>query len=179
MARKYLKGLQAYNLDNRLRDLSNDETLMKRVHTIFAEMCDPYVPYGETGELSNNITITAKNVVYNAPYARYQYYGKVYGPNIPMIINGEGTFRSPAGKAKHPTGAMIGDKEGEVGWFKPWRSDTGDYSPFPYVYGYNRGVHPLATHHWDEQMLKDVGKDFRRRLRLNITRYLNGTSTFR
>ena len=43
-----------------------------------------------------------------APYAHYLYYGKVYGPNIPMYENGQLVgFFSPPGKKKHPTGADL------------------------------------------------------------------------
>ena len=43
-------------------------------------------------------------VVWNTPYAHYQYMGIVYGPNIPIIEDGilMGFF-SPPGRPKHPT----------------------------------------------------------------------------
>ncbi len=58
--------------------------------------------------------IGSGHIVYNSPYARYQYYGIVYGPNIPIFENGELVgFRSPPhkrstgramtySKARHP-----------------------------------------------------------------------------
>lgn len=43
-------------------------------------------------------------VIWNTPYAHYQYMGIVYGPNIPIIEDGMvmGWF-SPPGRPKHPT----------------------------------------------------------------------------
>lgn len=67
-----------------------------------------------------------------APYARYLYYGKVYGPNIPIFENGELIgFFSPKGKAKHPTGAKLKydkTKHPKAGsfWFKRMKADHKD-----------------------------------------------------
>ncbi len=67
-----------------------------------------------------------------APYARYQYYGKVYGPNIPMFEAGQLIgFFSPKGKAKHPTGAELQydkTRHPQAGsfWFKRMVSDHKD-----------------------------------------------------
>lgn len=67
-----------------------------------------------------------------APGARYQYYGKVYGPNIPIFENGELIgFFSPKGKTKHPTGAdLVHDKSKHpmAGpfWFKRMVDDHKD-----------------------------------------------------
>ena len=45
-------------------------------------------------------------IVYATPYARYLYYGEVYGPNIPIFEGGElAGFRSPP--HKYPTGRPL------------------------------------------------------------------------
>ena len=49
-------------------------------------------------------------VIWNTPYARYQYYGEVYGPNIPDIDPETGVIMgwwSPPGRPKHPTGRKL------------------------------------------------------------------------
>ena len=50
-----------------------------------------YTPF-RTGIMEKSATLGTKigsgHIVYNAPYARYQYYGIVYGPNIPLFENG-------------------------------------------------------------------------------------------
>lgn len=70
----------------------------------------PYCPF-DTGVLANSpytaTVIGSGEVIYRTPYARYLYYGKVYGPNIPVFEDDSGTptrWFSPPGKKKHPTG---------------------------------------------------------------------------
>lgn len=71
----------------------------------------PYTPF-RTGVLEHSATlgtvIGSGEIMYNSPYARYQYYGVVYGPNIPLYENGVLVgFRSPRGKKKHPTDRQL------------------------------------------------------------------------
>ena len=51
----------------------------------------PYTPF-RSGVMEKSATLGTKigsgKIVYNSPYARYQYYGVVYGPNIPIKENG-------------------------------------------------------------------------------------------
>lgn len=63
---------------------------------------DPYTPM-QTGALKNTAVISAdgSELVYRTPYARYQYYGEVYGPNF---LTSQG-WRS--GPVKHPTGRPL------------------------------------------------------------------------
>lgn len=69
-----------------------------------ARQCDPYVPM-QSGTLKNTVQIApdGSEIVYNQPYAHYQYEGKVMGPNIPLK---DGGFFSPAAP-KHETGAKM------------------------------------------------------------------------
>jgi hypothetical protein len=49
-------------------------------------------------------------VVYPGPYAHYQYYEEVYGPNIPVFEDNTGEptgFFSPPGQKKSPTGRTL------------------------------------------------------------------------
>lgn len=72
------------------------------------DYCQPYVPASpdRTLEFSAQASteIGSGQVVWNTPYAHYQYMGIVYGPNIPIIEDGilMGFF-SPPGRPKHPT----------------------------------------------------------------------------
>lgn len=55
-------------------------------------------------------TIGSGKVVYPGPYARYHYYGEIYGPNIPVFEDNSGEptrYFSPPGKKKHPTGRKL------------------------------------------------------------------------
>lgn len=69
---------------------------------------------------------------YLSPYARYPYYGEVYGPNIPIYEGGQLVgFFSPKGQKKHPTGReMTYDtsrhpKAGKL-WFERMKADHKD-----------------------------------------------------
>ena len=98
---------------------------------------DPYIPY-DTGTLAKSAVIGtvigSGLIVQNTPYARYLYYGEVYGPNIPITSGGEVTgFISPA--HKEPTGRPI---------------------------QYNKTKHPLAGKMWFERMKKDHLNDIKK-----------------
>lgn len=79
-----------------------------KVHKFFTNACykhmDKYVPYDE-GNLRKNVSIEVDKIIYESPYARYQYYGKLM-----VMDNGKGAYYSPEygfwsdkGKKKHLT----------------------------------------------------------------------------
>lgn len=100
-----------------------------RVQTVVDEAvlryCNPKVPM-ETGMLIKSgvtASVVGKGLlVYSAPYARYLYYGEIYGPNIPIYEGGElAGWRSPKGKKKRPTGRKLtyqGAPERGALWFE-------------------------------------------------------------
>lgn len=101
----------------------------------------PYCPF-DTGTLAKSpygaTTIGSGQVVYPGPYARYQYYGEIYGPNIPVFEDDSGEptrFFSPPGRKKHPTGRQM------------------DYTKSKSRNG------PLAGPFWFERMKADHTKD--------------------
>ena len=73
-----------------------------------------YVPW-DTGTLAASpravTVIGSGEVIYPGPYAHYQYYGEVYGPNIwnedQHIKNAPSPYFSPPGQKKHPTGREL------------------------------------------------------------------------
>ena len=94
---------------------------------------DKYTPK-RTGALIRSATLGTKigsgHIVYNSPYARYQYYGEIYGPNIPIYKDGElmGWHSPPK---KHPTGREITyskDKNPNAQklWFEKMKSEKGE-----------------------------------------------------
>ena len=96
---------------------------------------EPYVPF-DTGTLahsSNTASVIGSGEVrYETPYARYQYYGNVMGPNIPIKQGGEVVgFFSPKNKVKTLTGRkLIYSKEhsplaGSY-WFERMKADHKD-----------------------------------------------------
>ena len=96
-------------------------------------LCDPKVPF-RTGVLKHSaITASAIGqglVVYDTSYARYLYYGEVYGPNIPIFEAGElAGFWSPPGQKKHPTGRPLtysGAPERGAFWFERMKAEHGE-----------------------------------------------------
>ena len=72
-----------------------------------------YAPW-ESGSLAKSAygatQIGSGRVIYPGPYAHYQYYGEVYGPNIPGFEDDSGVptrFFSRPGEKKHPTGRSL------------------------------------------------------------------------
>lgn len=117
------------------RNLQLGGAVQKYIDAEVIRQCEPYVPFDEgvlTASASTATDIGSGLVVYNTPYAHYQYYGVVYGPNIPMTIGGEQTFRSPSGAKKVPTGQKL---------------------------TYNKEVHPLAGSFWFDRMKADHKDD--------------------
>ncbi|MBR2731393.1 MAG: hypothetical protein IKD72_05345 [Clostridia bacterium] len=90
----------------------------------------PYTPF-RTGALEHSATLGTQigsgKIVQATPYARYLYYGEVYGPNIPIRENGE----------------IIGF------WSPPHKEPTG--RPLQY----DTTAHPLAGPHWFDRMKAD------------------------
>lgn len=115
------------------RGLKPGGKVQKFIDSEVIRLCDPKVPFA-TGVLKHS-AITASvigqgMVVYATPYARYLYYGQVYGPNIPRYEAGElAGFWSPPGKKKHPTGRKLtynGAPERGAFWFERMKAESGD-----------------------------------------------------
>lgn len=95
----------------------------------------PYVPASPDRTLEFSAQLSTEigegRVIWNTPYARYQYYGIVYGPNIPILDKETGVllgFFSPPGKKKHPTDKKL---------------------------TYDTAQNPLAGAHWVDRMKAD------------------------
>ena len=90
----------------------------------------PYTPMDTGAMIQSAIAgtvIGSGKIEYNSPYARYLYYGEVYGPNIP----------------KKENGIIVGY------WSPPKKQPTGR----PLTYSTER--HPLAGKLWFERMKAD------------------------
>ena len=91
-------------------NLQKGGLVQKVIDTAVIKYSLPYCPF-DTGVLANSpysaSDIGSGTIIYRTPYARYLYYGKVYGPNIPVFEDDSGKptrFFSPPGQKKHPTG---------------------------------------------------------------------------
>ena len=109
----------------------NDPKVRKHINEIIAEEIEPYVPLGgndaerealdpdpHPGYLREHVKKGPVLIKWTAPYARYQYYGQVYGPYYwrPILRKANGSFdthgpwywRSPKGiGTKYPIGKML------------------------------------------------------------------------
>lgn len=127
-----------------IRDIDNDDTLLFLANECKRQM-DPYVP-ADNSVLVQNVRMYVEDgqgcVEYLSPYAHYQYEGEVYGPNIPVMENGQivGWWSPPH---KYPTGRSL------------------DYSKFR---------HPLATSHWDRAMVTAKKDDIARAVQAYLNR---------
>ena len=93
----------------------------------------PYTPM-DTGAMIQSATagtvIGSGKIEYNSPYARYLYYGEIYGPNIPIKENGKivGYWSPPK---KTPTGRPLTystERHSLAGklWFERMKADHRD-----------------------------------------------------
>lgn len=106
------------------RGLTPGGKVQKVVDEAVLRYCDPKVPM-DTGKLKESGPMASAVgdglLVYATPYARYLYYGEIYGPNFPIFESGElAGFRSPKGQKKHPTGRPLtysGAPERGAYWF--------------------------------------------------------------
>ena len=105
-------------------------TVQKFIDSECIRLMVPYTPMRNGILMKNAVmgtTIGSGQIVYNSPYARYQYYGVVYGPNIPILKNGKIVgFYSPPQKhsmnrpleydtSRHPKAQKM--------WFEAMKAD--------------------------------------------------------
>lgn len=102
---------------NRLLSKFNLESggkVQQVIDNLIIALDEDYCPW-DTGYLAASprgvSVIGSGEIIYPGPYAHYQYYGEVYGPNIPIFDDsgtGEPTgWFSPPGQKKHPTGREL------------------------------------------------------------------------
>ena len=108
--------------------------VQKAVDAAVIRECFPYLPFDEgvlAGSANTATEIGSGEVIYDTPYARYQYYGEVYGPNFPITENGVivGYYSPPE---KFPTGEKL---------------------------EYSTEKNPMAGSHWFERAMADHKDD--------------------
>lgn len=101
----------------------NDPVFWKYAAVQWHRLFKDYVPMNQ-GELYNQVSIRPKEIEHTVPYAHYQYEGKAYGPNYPIMEGGRtvGFFSQP-NRAKKPTGKSL---------------------------QYSKQFHPKASAKWDQ-----------------------------
>ena len=114
-------------LQKQLADLVGQATANKVATELILEMCEEggYVPIGNAdridsgygfkdtlpGLLRTTGRATEKLVIWDTPYAHYVWEGIIYGPNIPIHMQGSPRvvvgWASKPGVKKHPTGRQM------------------------------------------------------------------------
>lgn len=133
----------------------NSKAVQQGVNEILKDYINKYVPK-KSGALRRSARATPDYISWGegiAQYARYQYYGEIYGPNHPIIRGGRivGWYSTP-GVKKYPTGRELG----KPGYWKGWR------------FGYTT---PGTKHHWDEKFAVKYSR-WRAAANREVTRYI-------
>lgn len=97
----------------RAANLEKGGLVQKAIDKAVIRWCIDYCPF-DTGLLARSPNIYTEigsgKIIYEVPYARYLYYGKVMGPNIPVFddnSNEPSGFFSPKNQKKHLTGEKL------------------------------------------------------------------------
>lgn len=119
----------------------------------FKRIMEPYVP-ADSGVIlasSARVTATARSgsVIYNTPYAHYQYEGRLFVDPI----TGKGAFTN-----------------GERFWSRPYERKV----PSTRRLHYQTFKHPLATSHWDKAALTARGSELIDAITRFIEKKVNG-----
>ena len=137
--------LRSGSVRKRLLAVMSDKETMREVHKKLKEFVEPFVPM-DTGNLRDHAKVLPSGVVYETPYAHYQYMGIVYEPNIKIWSYDKGSksssivaWRSVKGTKKTPSERELGVPGEWMGW----------------RFGYSE---PDTTHHWMEEAFKSGGK---------------------
>lgn len=111
-------------------DLETGGKVQQFIDSECIRLMKPYTPFRNgvlEGSATRNTVIGSGKIIQKTPYARYLYYGVVYGPNIPILENGEivGFFSPPK---KHSTGRPLhynqsrNHQAGKM-WFERMKAD--------------------------------------------------------
>jgi hypothetical protein len=109
-------------------NLESGGAVQRAIDMSVIKYCEEYVPL-DSGELARSplINYTPGEVIYDTPYARYQFMGKVMGPNIPIYKKGQlQGFFSIKGKKKFLTGSDLkykGAPKRGAFWFQRMKAD--------------------------------------------------------
>lgn len=96
--------------------LGGTNKVQKYIASQVKRLCDPYVPM-QQGNLKNNATIAGdgSSIVYNQPYAHYQYYGEAMGGRAPKHYTGESlSYHGAPMRGKEWDKRMMADKRQDL-----------------------------------------------------------------
>lgn len=90
--------VQIFDLNRTARRIFSDD-VRKYANTRLHAYCSPYVPM-DSGQLDQNVNITAEYVHYKSPYAHFQWEGKVF-------VDDRGSTYAKRSTSKHATGRKL------------------------------------------------------------------------
>lgn len=98
------------------RGLGGVHKVQKYLASEVKRLSDPYVPM-QQGDLKNRAQIASNGsyIVYNQPYAHYQYHGKVMAGRAPKKYTGDDlTYNGAPMRGARWTERMLADKSNEL-----------------------------------------------------------------
>ena len=97
------------------RGLGSDNGARKFLASEVKRFCDPYVPM-QQGILKNTAVISGdgSQLIYNQPYAHYQYYGEVMAGRAPKHYTGDSLTYHGAMRGKEWDKRMMADKSKDL-----------------------------------------------------------------
>lgn len=114
-----IEGYRAYSPNKYQEELISflkSDDFKKDINQILLDEANErgYVP-SKSGALARNGKVQKNGIRYTLEYAKYQYWGEVYGPNWMcywrkdgVVYDKRGWFSPPGKGSKHPTGREIG-----------------------------------------------------------------------
>jgi hypothetical protein len=99
------------------RGLGGDNRAQKTFAARVKAHLDPYTPYQNGGLMTKTATIAPDGsaIVYNAPYAHYQYYGKVMAGRAPKRYTGDDlTYSGAPMRGAQWDKRMLADKHDDL-----------------------------------------------------------------
>lgn len=130
----------------KLLDLLNDPKVQLMVNQITANAINRFVPM-KSGALRASMEVTPTTISWgkDLKYARYQYGGEVYGPNLAgWLSKNEWGWRSRRGAKKHPMGRELGIPGSAT--LRPRFGLKYNTESIDVTFGYTT---PGTKHHWD------------------------------
>lgn len=156
------------DIERKVDSVIENKNVMKDIHKLLYEYCDPYVPQ-ESGNMRSKTLVTPEYVHYNVPYAHYLYRGIKYSPNyfIDLKIGDERVpaFFTPKGTTKTPSGQL--DYNPAIAYPNLKEIYNGE-RPHPHPH-----THPNATSYWDKKMMEVNGEEFTNKIKEVIVKELN------
>lgn len=97
------------------RGLGSDNGVQKYLASEVKRFCDKYTPMQQGDLMKATIAADGSQIVYNRPYAHYQYYGKVMAGRAPKSYTGDDlTYHGAPMRGPQWEKRMLADKSKDI-----------------------------------------------------------------